>query len=270
MRYACHVLRGGSARPSSSCRVGHSDRLTRATLPNTVALTCFRRPSMPIGLHHEPREYQTPSFYKPVLSADAADWYVQRLSRDAWTLSLFVPSGYDAYVRIPHPKWQPVPEGTTDAIRYHNQWTRPIPTTIIDTRAYVPDEGQLIGPWADSVFHALANATPVANPHCICALWDGYGTERPPTARFETGMGLGFLLYTTRLDVIAQWLSTHRIPSPSNIPVMTWPEGREWCLVTPFQFFSTYIAGTNQLIARILDLRSKLDVRTASLGEDLR
>ena len=223
---------------------------------------------MTIDVAAEPRDFETPSFYATVSSPDCAQWYLNGLDPRAWTLQLFVPGGFQAYACIPHPKWQRVPHQIQGAIYYHGSWMRPVPFDTSD-EAFLADEGQLVGPWADILFGALSQTTDPTT-RCTCCLWDGYGGHRPPTARIETGMNLGFLLYSARLDVIARWLSTHRTPSPTNIPTMIWPPDEQWCVVTPFQFFSTYIAGTDALIDALLARPDGIDVRPASLSDRLR
>lgn len=82
-------------------------------------------------------------------------------------------------------------------------------------------------------------------------------------------MNLGFLLYSSSRNEIGRRLSTHRRACPSNVPSMIWPEDRRWCIVTPFQFFSTYLAGPQTLIERLLDRRNEIDVRVAHLADKL-
>lgn len=210
----------------------------------------------------------TPSFYKPVKNAECAEWYVARLRPNGWTLGLYVPKGFDAYVRIPHPRWKQVPQRTPGAIFYQGSWRRPVAFDS-DQQAYVADVGKLIGPWADVLFETLRDISSSLDEQCICGLWEGYNVDRPATARFEIGMNLGFLLYRASRNAIARSLSTHRLPCPTNVPSMIWPEDRRWCVITPFQFFSTYLAGPRTLIDRLLDQRSEIDVRVAHLDDEL-
>lgn len=76
-------------------------------------------------------------------------------------------------------------------------------------------------------------------------------------------------MFRTPLDVIRAWLATHRLADPMNIPSIVWPEDRRWCVVTPFQFSSTYVAGSADLIGKLLDPRDRIDVRVASLDDEL-
>ena len=82
-------------------------------------------------------------------------------------------------------------------------------------------------------------------------------------------MDLDFLLYRVPLNVIGTWLSTHREPDPTNIPSIIWPEDRRWCVATPFNGFCTYVAGSHNLIEELLLLRNEIDVRVASLDDEL-
>ncbi len=118
----------------------------------------------------------TPSFYRPVESPAEAQWYVEALRCGRWTVGLFVPAGFEAYVRIPHPKWKTVPEGTFGAIFYHECWRRPVAFDV-EGEAYDADEGQLIGPWADVLFSTLADVSAKSDVPCVCGLWEGYGGE---------------------------------------------------------------------------------------------
>ncbi|MCZ0945206.1 MAG: hypothetical protein OXJ53_19305 [Gammaproteobacteria bacterium] len=230
---------------------------------------------MKCDLASEPRvSYMgTPSFYEPMKSAKAARWYNNRLRtpgsgrRD--TVGEKVPAGFEAYVRIPHPKWEKVSEGTAGSIFYHGCWMRPVPYDA-EVDAIVADEGQLIGPWAETLFEVLVEESPLPNAECVCGLWEGFGTRgRPATAHITIGVDL-YLLYHAPLEVIGHWLSTHREASPSNVPSMAWPEDRRWCVVTPFQFFSTYVGGSRELIDRLLDRRDQIDVRAACLDDNMK
>ncbi|MDE0129825.1 MAG: hypothetical protein OXQ86_09705 [Gammaproteobacteria bacterium] len=211
---------------------------------------------------------KTPSFYEPVKNAECAEWYIARLTPGGWTVGLYVPKGFEAYVRIPHPRWKQVPQPAPGAIFYHGSWRRPVPFDT-DQQAHVADVGQLIGPWADVLFETLGEVSSSFDERCICGLWEGYNVDRPATARFEIGMSLGFLLYRASRNAIAQSLSAHRMPCPTNVPSMIWPEDRSWCVITPFQFFSTYLAGPQKLIDRLLDRRNEIDVRVVHLDDEL-
>ncbi len=212
--------------------------------------------------------FETPSFYEPVEDAECAQWYVARLRRSGWTVGVFVPQGFEAYVRIPHPRWKQVPQSTPGAIFHCGFWCRAVAFDS-DPQTHVADEGQLVGPWADVLFETLGDVSSSFDEKCICGLWEGYNIDRPATARFEIGMNLGFLLYSASRNLIGQRLSTHRMADPTNVPKMIWPEDRRWCVVTPFQLFSTYLAGPRTLIDRLLDRRNEIDVRVAHLDDKL-
>ncbi len=186
--------------------------------------------------------FERPSFYQPMESAKCAEWYLARLRPNSWTVGLYVPKGFEAYARIPHPRWQRVSYSAPGAIFHRGSWKRPVAFDS-DPQARDADEGQLIGPWADVLFETLADTCSHFDERCICGLWEGYNVEGPATARFEIGWNLGFLLHSTSRNEIGRYLSNHRGPCPSNVPSMIWPESRSWCVVTPFQFFSTYVAG---------------------------
>ena len=184
------------------------------------------------------------------------------------TVGLYVPKGFEACVRIPHPKWKTVPEQTPGSIFYQG-WCKPVAVDS-EEEAFQPDEGQLIGPWAAALFETLGRASSAPDLPCFCGLWGGYGVrDRPPTSRFWIRMDLDFLLYRVPLNVIGTWLSTHREPDPTNIPSIIWPEDRRWCVATPFNGFCTYVAGSHNLIEELLLLRNEIDVRVASLDDEL-
>ncbi len=218
--------------------------------------------------------FERPSFYKPVENAECAEWYVAGLQPEGCTVSLYVPAGFEACVRIPHPRWKQVPQHTPGAVFYHGCqvhgcWVRPVAFDS-DPHAYGANEGQLIGPWADVLFQALADESSSFDEQCICGLWEGQSGKGPATAQIWNRTDLGFLLYRASRNVIGQQLSTHLVkPDPSNIPNIIWPENRSWCVATPFQFFSTYVAGPQTLIDRLLNRRSEIDVRVAHLDDSL-
>jgi len=212
--------------------------------------------------------FERPSFYQPMESAKCAEWYLARLRPNSWTVGLYVPKGFEAYARIPHPRWQRVSYSAPGAIFHRRSWKRPVAFDS-DPQARDADEGQLIGPWADVLFETLADTCSHFDERCICGLWEGYNVEGPATARFEIGWNLGFLLYSTSRNEIGRYLSNHRGPCPSNVPSMIWPESRSWCVVTPFQFFSTYVAGSQTVIDRLFERRGEIDARVAHLDDEL-
>ena len=251
-------------------RTCHEDASCLIAL-RTCSSACYIRPAMRSGPEHREGSlpwHETPSFYEPVEDAECVKWYVARVRRNGWRVGLYVPEGFEAYVRIPHPRWKQVPQSAPGAFFYHESWTRPVAFDSDET-AYVADEGQLIGPWANVLFETLADVSSSDDEKCFCGLWEGYSVYRPPTIRFEIGMNLGFVLYTAPRNVIGRCLSTHRTACPSNVPSMIWPEDRSWCVVTPFQFSSTYLAGSQTLIERLLDRRDEIDVRVAHLDDKL-
>lgn len=236
-----------------------------------LALCVLRLPAMRIVSEHLEGglgRFERPSFYEPVESAECAEWYIARLRTDGWTLGLYAPKGFEAYARIPHPRWKQVPQSTPGAIFYHGSWRRPVAFDS-DQQAHVADEGQLIGPWADVLFETLAGVSSSFDEQCTCGLWEGYNVDGPATARFEIRVNLGFLLYRASRNAIARSLSTHREPCPSNVPSVIWPDDRSWCVVTPFQFFSTYLAGTRSLIDQLLERRNEIDIHVAHLDDEL-
>lgn len=220
-------------------------------------------------LSDEPRILRTPTFYKCVPSSGVAQWYVEGTNASQRTVGLYLPRGFEAYVRIPHPKWMVVPEGTPGSIFYHGCWRKPVGTDSVE-EAFQPDEGQLIGPWAAALFETLGSASSARDIPCFCGLWGGYSAvDRPSTSRFWIRVDLDFLLYSAPLHVIRMWLSTHRIPDPMNIPSIVWPEDKRWCVATPFNRFCTYVAGPQNVIEQLLLQRDAIDVRVASLDEEL-
>ena len=129
-------------------------------------------------------------------------------------------------------------------------------------------EGEFNGPWAERVFRVLANASSAPDIECFCGLWEGHMRGRP-TARFRVSENHIYWLYAAPLTAVAKWLSTQSGESPPDAPDMMWPKDRQWCLVTPFNHFSTFVAGPLDLIRSLLRLVSEVDVRPVSLDDRL-
>ena len=239
------------------------------------------------ALHGGRRVMGTLAFYRPLATATEADWFASALrprlvpKTRSWALHSILPAGFDSYVHIPHPEWAPAPSVHADDASHQqvaadagpaerSLYGQPVP---IGTRsdAQPAAEGVFSGPWARRVFQILVRASHPAQLDCFCAFWEGNGRGRP-TATFQASWNSVYWLYSASLAAIAD--SLENLPShfgspASDMPNMIWPKTREWCLVTPYNYHSTLVGGSDRLVAELLDLAPDVDVRTVSLEAPL-
>ena len=97
------------------------------------------------------------------------------------TVGEILPAGFDAYVRLPHPYWRDVPEGTIGAIfdpsgssAEGGVWTKP----VLGAEATIPDEAGLWPPiegvmGAPTVMSAVTDVlrAETGNVTCLCGFW---------------------------------------------------------------------------------------------------
>ena len=120
-----------------------------------------------------------------------------------------------------------------------------------------PLEGDITVEMVEILFDILIRHTG-ENQECICAFWEGYGTQdhliRARNTRVE-GIGQqGYFLFNASLaEVRDQWwvARKHRWESVGLTPNALWPETQNWYYAVPFERSSSYFGGPVELVSDI-------------------
>ncbi|MGI9156502.1 MAG: hypothetical protein ACR2FG_07675 [Marmoricola sp.] len=104
------------------------------------------------------------------------------------------------------------------------------------------EEGMLFGTIAQSRFATLVRRLAVGariQEHCYAAVWEGYASIRPELASrtLATIGGRRFRLYESSISDV----TTLSENFPGQSPNYLWPNGREWCLVTPIELRDSFL-----------------------------
>jgi hypothetical protein len=211
----------------------------------------------------------------------AADWIVARLHPFARDVGSFVPDGFDAYARIPHPasrteNGRPVKVRWSDLARTRGAsleaTTRFEDITTPDVEP--PLTGTLEADELDALVELLATATSTPES-CSFGVWDGYGWMQGPPAiaelRARSGaqrrqplpeLGVPGAPADARVQVPERSLALYRGPieaaaalcgpPASQSPNLWWPEDHAWCVASEIDHHSTYLGGSQDLVDRVL------------------
>jgi hypothetical protein len=216
-------------------------------------------------VHHEELTF--------VAAADmtAAAWIAPRLSGGFGAVTMFVPDGYAAYVRICHPAdsddgyvtWSEVARYTGRVAHPTMQWHAvvgsPDPTNYAGSLwpGGDPERGRLDPTVLGELCEVLARHTRTPE-HCFFGVWDGFGWIDPQRAAGLPRLrhpGRDYLMSTGPLraarnvgeGVDLDW----RLWAPS--PNLMWPADRAWFVGTEIDLDSTLVGGSAELIADLLD-----------------
>lgn len=214
---------------------------------------------------------------------EQARWIAERLdSWDRHVAAMFIPRGYDAYVRLLHPAGAQEPEPHPVRWARMADWSglQLRPDSQLEDVALPLDERPGPRPWdwgpregtldSDdllSLIDVLRQHT--GDQRCFFCIWDGYGWDRkvllttvseasgevlpdriPEEVRDGRRVQLphrNYFLYEGRLDDATAWMD-----SEGQSPNLWWPEDRSWCVATELDFAWTYLAGTQQLASDAL------------------
>jgi hypothetical protein len=217
-----------------------------------------------------------------------AAWLGPRLaSFGAWTVRSIVPTGFEAYVRVFHPAgeaedartWAQLAERYGRVMHAHAEFERLVPPR---ERPNVgdPPTGYL---WPEQTA-ALADVTArhTGTPdRCWFCLWEGWGWVQGPPAvgvlaerlqqrraltrdspfQLEGGRvslpGRKYLLFEGPLASVADFGYWIEFPDGRRFferwsPNIWWPDDRAWCVATETDLDSTYVGGSEDLIAGLL------------------
>lgn len=136
-----------------------------------------------------------------------------------------------------------------------------------------PTEGSLESGLARTLQRVLAQETVDSTP-CWFGIWEGFGwlTEAQRAAPAIEALGRRWHLFRSPLNHLERSWESGFEHQTSNL---AWPEDRSWCLATEIDAEVTYVGGSKDLIAAILDasgleaVPAQLDERLASLSDVL-
>jgi hypothetical protein len=230
--------------------------------------------------------------------AEAA-WIAERL--DNWELSdagVFVPRGFQAYVRLLHPAEAGHPEHR--AVRWAEmaEWSgvELRPDSGLEHVAVPLDARGSPRPWdspprdGSLSEHDLAALIEVLRRHtapstdCFFCIWDGYGWDSRVPARAWGGgtaprpdpipqevrdgprvqlPNRSYFLYQGPLDGAMAW-----VDSEGQSPNLWWPPDRSWCVATEIDLPWTYVGGPKELAAELVSER-RVEAQPARPGDPL-
>lgn len=191
----------------------------------------------------------------------------------------FVPHGFESYARILHPV-----HGPADDVRPSVAWSdvadwsgrNLVPTSPFSQIAQRPDgaiwpsrpeDGTLPFETCARLIGLLEPATTTPDVCWFC-LWDGWGVLDLPTRklppRVRGPFSRWYLLYRGPVAAAANFRWGPAFHSPN----IWWPEDRAWCVVTEIDARSTYVGGTKDLVARMLQ-SDQLEAVPAKLDDPL-
>ncbi len=207
----------------------------------------------------------------------AASWIIGRLHGGEQTVRAVIPDGYPAYCRILHPCWRER-NGERMPVRWSELVSRIEPRSRIDELPLPADVNEPIpGTLTQDDLHRLVAtlARHTGTPDdCWFGLWEGFGWL--DAGRGESATVLGFEgneprppwvialadLPKTRLEIPERSLILYRGSigaaaafcerPPWQSPSLWWPSDRSWCVASDIDLLSTYVAGSESLIADVL------------------
>ncbi|MFF8382298.1 hypothetical protein [Streptomyces kanasensis] len=174
--------------------------------------------------------------------------------------------GFAAYVRVLHPasleerpvRWSTVAAAHGRRVTPTSRWHELVGMDALYQNASeyglpgVWDEHPVEGPTPPDVARALIPvlARHTGTPdHCWYGLWNGYGRwdfdhlpffERPCRDEVLLGGTLADAVSPTDLEAFAE------------LPDLWWPQDRAWCLGGDVDLVSTYVGGSEALVAEVL------------------
>ncbi|WP_241826946.1 hypothetical protein [Streptomyces graminilatus] len=211
-----------------------------------------------------------------------ARWLTERVpGRDDFgTVAGVAAPGFAAYARVLHPaslnerpvRWTEVAAAYQREVTAGTNWHEVIGA---DRDYYGAAEHALPGVWdehpaegptppvvAQALIPILARHTRTSE-HCWFGLWHGYGRwdfGRLPS--FETPGRDEVLLAGTLADAV----SPVSLDEFAELPDLWWPQDRAWCLGGDVDLVSTYVGGSQELIADLL-AASELEAHLVAPGD---
>ncbi len=194
----------------------------------------------------------------------AGAWVAPLLTGEFGAVTLTVPSGYPAYVRICHPArdvndmpvdWSTVARTTGRTRHALMQWHAlvgspdPFDFTGSLWPGGPPDRGNLATDLLQSVCDLLGAHTGDA-AECFAAVRSGWSGVEPGHAGLRLP-GREYVLLRGPLQASTQIGVDRPFWQPQS-PNLLWPRDRAWCLASEIDFDSTLVGGTKDLIEALL------------------
>ncbi len=224
---------------------------------------------------------------------ESAQWVIDGLVGKG--VCSIVPSGFQAYARILHPAWlwtfqdgqltkEPLAWAEVATRRGRTahrmmQWPNVSMLPIMDWDVVellarggykvidVPQEGTLTPVVAHSLLEKLEHFTQHSST-CWFGVWEGFGWDYKPGLEEPQAFGIhghrAWHLFQGPLGAMKCSFFDADVHQSANL---IWPEDRSWCIATEISLQSTYIGGTNELVASILDI-SAVEAYAANPDDD--
>ena len=238
--------------------------------------------------------------YQTQLAPDGLDWaedvsparWVEESLSDFAKVRSLLPKGFSAYVRVFHPayldhdrnqpvRWSTVASRTGRTVHPLMQFERIADLSEEPGDMYrdppwglLPASGSIPEKECRTLAGLLRDFTSTPD-HCFFCLWEGYGNIDPRLYKASSRVkapGRDYLLFRGPLDAVMSFLrSTESFWGYS--PNIWWPADRAWCVATDIDLFDTYVGGSRECIAAVLDspnleaLPTTLDARV-DIGAD--
>jgi hypothetical protein len=202
---------------------------------------------------------------------DEADWIAERLlAPDERVVASIVPGGFDAYIRLLHP----IGAGTNaGGVRWSEvaAWSgRPLDSdSQFHSIAVSRDESEEQPPWysgkprqgslepddAGALIDVLGRHTSTPT-RCWFCIWDGYRwqeSDPPVPAEVREGPRVrlacrDYFLYSGPIDAALAFVDRE-----GQTPNLFWPDDRAWCVASEIDLPSTYVGGSRQLAAQLVE-----------------
>jgi hypothetical protein len=211
-------------------------------------------------------------------------WVEESVVRYPWaTVGMLLPEGFEAYARILHPayrrvtryehrpiRWSEVAEMTGRSVHPHVQFERL--GNLGDDMNKQPEwgdrpaEGELPEEVAAPLQRILGGFTTTAE-RCWFCVWYGWGDSFALEGYDEEAYrhvkipGREYLLLRGPLELVSKVGA-----NGGNDPSIWWPDDHSWCVATEIDLDSTYVGGSSECIARLME-EPALEVLPAALED---
>ena len=224
------------------------------------------------------------------------------------TIGGFVPVGFEAYAWLSNPAWKTVTAEVEGAVLQNSYgedadkvWSMPVSwATVAEAGGRTMDKdtrwGEICGPCDESAFALdiagapgmawtwgpregtiepvtskllfnLLAATTGPEDRCLVGQWDG-GSRWNTDVKLETGYW-NYFVGASRFGDLGEFLwGPDTFERSENIPHVVWPADRQWFLATLYSGFSSYVAGSRELIYAVLE--SELEAYEVDLSDAAR